>query len=183
MTCPFPVGRYQLYSAFAFLAFAFVCLLLAWGFQYIGGFAPCRLCLEQREPYYTTIPLVALNVSLIAVPVLQRGSHCLARGIFLMAGLFMLFGALTGVYQAGAEWGLWAGPADCTGDGAAMAAGTTDLLAQLKTAKVVRCDVAQIRILGLSFAGWNVLASGFLALIAFAGGLLPANPAFLERRR
>ncbi|MEZ5839205.1 MAG: disulfide bond formation protein B [Hyphomicrobiales bacterium] len=181
MTCPFPVGRFQLYSAFAFLGFAFVCLLLAWGFQYIGGFTPCRLCLEQREPYYTTIPIIALNVSLISVPLLQKGSHCLARGLFLIAGLFMVYGAVTGVYQAGAEWGLWAGPADCTGDAAGGATGVGDLMAQLKTAKVVRCDIAQIRILGLSFAGWNVLSSGFLAAIAFAAGLLPAWPSFLER--
>ena len=24
----------------------------AWGFQLIGGYVPCKLCLEQRIPYY-----------------------------------------------------------------------------------------------------------------------------------
>ncbi|MEP3665226.1 MAG: disulfide bond formation protein B, partial [Roseibium sp.] len=32
----------------------------AWGFQLVGGFVPCKLCLEQRIPYYAGLPLAAL---------------------------------------------------------------------------------------------------------------------------
>ena len=33
------------------------------------------------------------------------------------------------------------------------------------------CDKASLRILGLSFAGWNAVASFFLALVALRGAL------------
>ena len=36
------------------------------------------------------------------------------------------------------------------------------------------CDKAALRILGLSFAGWNAVASFVLALVAFRGALAKA---------
>ncbi len=32
----------------------------ALAFQYVGGYIPCKLCLEQRWPYYIGAPLMAL---------------------------------------------------------------------------------------------------------------------------
>ena len=32
----------------------------ALGFEHIGGYIPCKLCLEQRTPYYVGVPLMAL---------------------------------------------------------------------------------------------------------------------------
>ncbi|RVD51176.1 disulfide bond formation protein B, partial [Mesorhizobium sp. M8A.F.Ca.ET.023.02.2.1] len=34
----------------------------ALGFQHIGGYIPCHLCLEQRTPYYIGVPLMVLAV-------------------------------------------------------------------------------------------------------------------------
>jgi disulfide bond formation protein DsbB len=44
-----------------------------------------------------------------------------------------------------------------------------DFLHQLNSIKVVRCDAAAIRILGLSLAGWNAVISVVLAGIAALG--------------
>ena len=38
------------------------------------------------------------------------------------------------------------------------------LLKDLATTRVIRCDEAPWHFLGLSFAGWNVVASGLLAI-------------------
>src|SRR5690606_14944092 len=32
----------------------------ALGFQHIGGFMPCKLCLEQRVPFYIGVPVMVL---------------------------------------------------------------------------------------------------------------------------
>jgi len=42
-------------------------------------------------------------------------------------------------------------------------------MSQLQNINVVRCDDANWRFLGLSFAGWNVLVSLGLALVALWG--------------
>ena len=43
---------------------AIAVILTALGFQYIGGYAPCPLCLQQRYAYYAGIPLVFLALVL-----------------------------------------------------------------------------------------------------------------------
>jgi len=85
-----------------------------------------------------------------------------AAGFLANAGL--------GIYHAGVEWKFWAGPDTC---GAAQGLSTTSggLLESLEKIRVVRCDEAAWRFLGLSFAGWNVLISLALALGAIAAAV------------
>jgi disulfide bond formation protein DsbB len=140
-------------------------ILGAWAFQIIGGFVPCALCLQQRIPYYVGLPL------LLAAALLARVSPPLSRLIALAAAAAFATGAGLGVYQAGAEWGWWAGPSNC-GGGVGPVVDANDLLAQMQATRLVSCTEAAIRILGLSFAGWNVLASAFVALAALAAAVL-----------
>src|SRR4051794_29251323 len=81
-------------------------LVLQHGF----GYAPCPLCLTQRWPYYLGIPL-AVALAVLA-PRLPR--PVLVLGLLVLAGLFA-WGLSVGTYQAGAEWGFWMGPRDCSG--------------------------------------------------------------------
>jgi len=134
----------------------------AWYSQLVLDLAPCKLCLEQRYAYYLDIPL-ALLIGFAA----WRGAPAWLLGTGLaVLGLIALGNAGLAAYHAGVEWGIWAGPSDCSGPilDLGKAGG---LLAQLDTVKVVRCDEVQWRFLGLSFAGYNVLLS--LALAGIAG--------------
>jgi disulfide bond formation protein DsbB len=90
----------------------------------------------------------------------------------LVLGLVMLASAGLGAYHAGVEWLFWPGPADCSGpiQGFGQA---SDLLRQLNSVHVVRCDNAAWRFLGVSLAGYNVLIS--LALAAIAAWALRAS--------
>ncbi len=138
----------------------------AWFFEHGLGILPCPLCLEQRWAYYAGIPLAAL-IALGAA----RGANrtLLAAGLVLVALLFLANAGL-GVYHAGAEWKWWAGPQDCSGAG--FTAGSAgNLLQRMQQTRVIRCDEAAWRFLGLSLAGYNVLISAALALIALWGAL------------
>jgi disulfide bond formation protein DsbB len=139
-------------------------ILGAWFFQYGLGLPPCPLCLEQRWPYYAAIPLALL------VAIGDRfgtNRKVLAVGLVVVA-LAMLWGAGLGAYHAGVEWKWWPGPQDCSGAG--FSGGSAgNLLQQMRTARVVRCDEAAWRFLGLSLAGYNVLISLALAGFAAAG--------------
>jgi disulfide bond formation protein DsbB len=138
-------------------------ILAALGFEHLGGYAPCPLCLMQRYAYYAAIPL--LFVALVA---LSADWPRLAVAIFLIVGLAYLANAGLGVYHAGAEWKFWPGPDTCAATSGALPTGAPGgLLKQLETTRVVRCDEAPWRLFGLSFAGWNVVTSGLLALLSF----------------
>ena len=135
-------------------------ILGAWGFELIGGYVPCMLCLQERIPYYIGLPLVAVA---IAASFAGAGDH-ISRYLLLFAGLVFLIGTGLGVYHAGAEWGWWAGPSSC---GGGMAAKPGNLLEQLDNIRVVSCTEASWRFAGLSFAGWNAVVSLLLAIGTF----------------
>ncbi len=149
------------------LALGVVTIATAWGFQLIGGYAPCALCLEQRVPYYVGLPLIAAG--LIAHRLGARLS-VLRIALVLAAGVFA-YGLALGVYQAGAEWAFWPGPTDC-GGGVATTTSAGNLLAQIQSTKLVSCTEASWRMFGLSFAGWNAVASAALVLVTLAGAFL-----------
>ena len=141
----------------------------AWGFQLIGGYVPCALCLEQRLGYYGAIPLTLAGLYLAG------RSPGLARLAFVAAGLAMAWSAGLGVYHAGAEWGYWPGPESC--GGGADVRDASNLLAAIENTRLVSCTDAAGRFLGISFAGWNVVAAGLAALLLAGAALRPGRAA------
>lgn len=143
----------------------------ALAFEHVGGYAPCALCLEQRFSYYWGIPLMAVGL----VSALKSWPQLLTRLLFLSVLVLLLYTAGLGVYHSGVEWGFFEAPQSC---GAGLSATSSDagsLLESLATAKPPSCDDAAGRFLGLSFAGWNVVAASFLALAALRGLLAKTN--------
>jgi len=149
-----------------FLAVAMAAVVgSALGFEHIGGYIPCALCLEQRIPYYIGAPLM-----LVAAILSKAGGPSWAvRGLLAIGGLLMLYGLALGIYHSGVEWHWWEGPASCATSADAVTTDAGSLLGDLSSKKPPSCDAAALRVLGLSFAGWNVLASAALAAIAFRG--------------
>ena len=136
----------------------------AWFFQWLG-YLPCMLCLMQRQPYYLGVPVLLIAI-LAETQRWARWTVMLPLAVMLVT---FGWGGGVGAYQAGAEWKFWPGP-DCTQlEGLDVSKSAGDLFANLNTTKVPRCDEAQLRILGLSFAGWNVLISAGLVLVAGVG--------------
>jgi disulfide bond formation protein DsbB len=140
----------------------------ALGFQHIGGYIPCALCLLQREPYYWGVP-VALGALATAA---FRLPPAVTRGLIVIVGIMMIIGAGMGVYHSGVEWGVWEGPATCSTTANGMTTSAANLLSDINTIKGPSCTEAALRVLGLSFAGWNVLASLALAAFAFRAALM-----------
>jgi disulfide bond formation protein DsbB len=143
-------------------------ILGAWGFEHIGGLAPCPLCYTQRYFYYAAIPLTALLLLVARSP--QRAG--LMRGGLVLAGLILLAGAGVGAYHSGIEWKWWEGPQTCAG-GAGLSEG--GVLPDLGNLTIVRCDEPAWTLFGLSLAGYNVLIALPLALVAFWGANAARN--------
>jgi disulfide bond formation protein DsbB len=156
---PSPAG-----TALVVFVISFATLLGAWYFQFILKFAPCELCLQQRIPYYIVIPLSLL----LAISAMLRAPRAVLVGGFAAILVVVACGAALGAYHAGVEWHFWPGPTDCSGPLGALSGGGS-LLEQLNSVHVVRCDQAAWRFLGISLAGYNVLISLAMAVIAGYG--------------
>ena len=124
-------------------------------FEYVGGMAPCSLCIWQRWAH--------LAVIACALASLGFGAGAPNR---LRAGLVItMMTALSSVGNAGVEWQLWAGPGGCT---AALDTGAdaATLVDSLLATPVVRCDDVPWSLFGLSMAGWNMLLSVDIVALA-----------------
>ena len=161
-----PVGPTQKWGALLLLAGMAATVGTAIGFERIGGYIPCMLCLQQRIPYYVGIPLMLAA----ALCIRMNGPAWLTRLLLLAGALLMTAGIGLGIYHSGVEWGWWPGPASC-GAVSAPAGSGNGILDQLNTLIPPSCDEAAGRFLGLSFAGWNVLASAALAAIGYRAAL------------
>lgn len=134
----------------------------AYAFEYIGGLAPCKLCLYQRIPY--------MLVMLFSTGAL----FSLAFARFAHAAIILIFAVSVGlgVYHAGVEWHWWQGPVSCSstlGD----ARNIEEMLETLLRTPVVRCDEIPWSLFGLSLAGYNALISLVLMLFAAVYWKLP----------
>lgn len=131
-------------------------LLSAWGFQYIGGLAPCKMCIWQRYPHGAAIILGLLAFAFPGV-----------RPLPLLGALAAATTAGVGFYHAGVEQGWWEGPSTCTsGDIGGLSA--EELMKQIMSAPLVRCDEIPWQMFGISMAGWNALLSAGLVLVWIA---------------
>lgn len=141
-------------------------------FEYVLGYPPCPLCLDQRMAFYVSVPLAAL--------LWLGASHGAARKVlllgFLVIAALMLWNTGLAVFHAGVEWKLWQGPTDCSGPINKLGS-VGSLMQKLQSTRIVRCDEAAWRMFGISMAGYDVLISLFLAIAAgFGAKMARARP-------
>ncbi|HPG88592.1 MAG TPA: disulfide bond formation protein B [Hyphomicrobium sp.] len=162
-----PKGAAYTYGSLALFISA-ASILAALAFQYIGGYQPCMLCLWERYAYYFAVPALFLGIVLAS-----GGWKGWAAALFFIVAMAFLANAGLGTYHAGAEWKFWPGPIAC-GGGGDLTTSAGSLLKDLEGIKVVRCDEPSLVFLGLSFAGWNVVASLLLMLLSLKAAFAAA---------
>lgn len=128
-------------------------------FEHVLGYQPCELCFWQRKPWYALIPL-----GFALVVVAAGDNRLLLKAGLVLAFIVLLVSAGLGGWHAGIEWQWWKGPASCTASGADFTLALPDL-----SKRVVLCDKAPLRILGLSLAGWNAVLSFTVAVLVLRG--------------
>lgn len=139
----------------AALVAAFV---LQWGF----GVRPCILCLYERVPY----AVVALAAG--AGAVFLRSGRLQRRLLAACGGVFAVGAVLAG-YHAGVEYHWWQSAVGC----AVNELPTFNIkdLTQSAITPLKPCDEVDFRWLGLSLAGWNIVASSVLAAAAIVAAI------------
>jgi len=141
------------------LAFALPAALLlgALAFQYIGGLAPCDLCMDQR---WAHLAACCAGACALALQAYQR--------IFIgLAGLGLLASGVIAVNHSGVERKWWAGPSSCSGriDASLSPEAYLDAIA---SAPIVSCGDIAWSLAGLSMANYNAIISISAAVVIAA---------------
>jgi len=113
-----------------------------------GGLFPCEMCYWQRWPHMAAIALALLAILLRRSP--------LGKPLLALAGLAIFVSGAIGVFHAGVEYHWWEGFTQCT---STISSGGGDMLARIMAAPIIRCDVAQWTLGGISLAGFNAIFS------------------------
>ena len=114
------------------------------GFEYLGGLAPCKLCLWQRWPHVGVIVFCLMGMT----GILRLGPA------FLMIALCAAITAVIAGYHGCGKTALGRSTS-CSGALTSMSA--SDLLDSLLATPVVRCDEVAWSFANISMAGWNML--------------------------
>ena len=123
----------------------------AYAFEFIGGFLPCKLCYWQRYPHFLVI---------LIFPLLY---FFRIRSLIFVVMMSMFVSTILALYHVGVEQKYWPGPNSCTNS--SIEGLTTDqLIDQIMSAPLVRCDEIAWKLVGISMAGWNALISFCLFL-------------------
>lgn len=146
-----PVDRWLLVLALA----AVLALAGALVLQFVGGYAPCHLCILERYPYLVVLAACGLGW--------WTGRVKLALAV---AAAAMAVDAGLAGFHVGVEQGWFALPESCLSLG--QAATIEELKAQLLAAPA-RCDQVPLTVLGLSLAAWNGVYAAALMVVALVG--------------
>ena len=147
-------------------------------FQHFG-YAPCALCLDQRQAHWTGLAL-ALGGIIVGAAFNWRRAAIATAGA---CALVYLFSSGLAFYHAGVENHFWPGPATCSGGGPVDLGDSSliDIIGQKPSGP--SCSEAAWRFLGVSMAGYNLLFSAGLFAICFVAAAAAARDARKSSRQ
>ncbi len=143
------------------------------------GYSPCPLCLDQRQAHWLALAIAFTGLTLHMI---FRARLAAAAAVGAAALVYAVSAGLA-FYHSGVEWRFWPGPKSCAT--AASAPATVDDLGEglNERQRAPACEDAQWRLLGLSMAGYNLLASAGLFALTLSATLIAAGQARAARRR
>ncbi len=150
-------------------------LLGAHIFEWLG-YAPCELCLDQREAHWTALGIAAAG--LFAVWVIKAPIAAAAA----VGAVALVYAVSTGLafYHTGVEYHFWPGPQSCASSSAGL---DVQAMAAALSEKVSppSCDAPAWRMFGISMAGYNMLLSAGLFTLTFSAALGAARQSRHDR--
>ena len=137
----------QKYWFYLVALFSVVALASAFVAEFYFDFAPCEMCLKQREPYYVIIS------GFILITII-KWQHRI--WFYLGVQIISVYGLFYSIWHVGIENKILLGPAECSG-GLNITNNTSSLKEQILSKPVINCEDIAWSIFGLSAATINSL--------------------------
>tara|TARA_Y100000590_G_scaffold391145_1_gene467538 strand:+ start:612 stop:1109 length:498 start_codon:yes stop_codon:yes gene_type:complete len=137
---------------FIIFILSIIAILSALITEYVFNILPCKMCLNQRYPYYFIIILFILFYFLKNISNIW---------FFILTEIAILYGLFYSIWHVGIEQKLLIGPSDCSAN-IELADSTDKLKEQIINQAIVNCSEISWTILGLSAATINSFLLIFL---------------------
>ena len=133
-----------------------IALIFAYLVEYKLGYKPCKLCIDQRIPYFLSIFLI--------IEILFYKKY--VKSTLLILSLIFFFSFCLAFYHFGIEQGFFSEDLICKSENIEKILSKEQLLEQLKK-NAVSCKDVYFKILGFSLASINAIVSLILSFIMF----------------
>jgi len=161
------VGAYIIPMSLTPKTYPLLALLLSGGllggayfFQYVLGYPPCQMCYWQRYVHFAVLGLAALA---LLAPSFNFYKPRVWAAFIVLA---LLGSAALAFYHWGVEYKWFPAPKTCAVGNVDVGFSAEDLLGSMSDKiKPPSCADAVWHFLGLSMAGWNMVASLFGAVL------------------
>lgn len=140
--------------------------------QYAFGLEPCTLCIYQRWPYAITALLGIIGLGSLY----EESWYRYASIIIFLSSITFFVGGLIAFYHVGVEQHWWRSVLEgCAAD--FKAGSVQEIVAILDKKPAVRCDQVAWSFMGISMAGYNMIASLIWAFLSGYSAVLVARKA------
>ena len=129
-------------------------LISAYFVEYILDYKPCNLCLIERLPYFFSIIIILLCLTI----------NKFYKIVFILLTITFAVGTILSFYHFGIEQGFFKESLVCAANNEINSLAKEDLIKELQK-KVVSCKDVQFTLLGLSLAIINTIISFILSVI------------------
>ncbi len=120
--------------------------------EYFFDLVPCKLCLQQRYPYYVIIFLIIFSF------IFKKTNNIL---LYIFNQISILYGLFYAIWHVGVEQKILLGPKSCSGT-LLNTTSIQDLKEQITNQAIVNCSEISWVIMGVSAATINSLLLLFL---------------------
>ncbi len=145
----------------------------------LAGYAPCKLCLDQREAHWAALG-VAIAGALGAIVTKTRYVAAASVGAL---SLVYLVSFILAFYHTGVEHKFWPGPDSCSVVDTTKSIGANALSVFEQPLAGPACSEAAWQLFGVSMAGYNMIASAALFALTFGAAIDASRRAKQEQRR
>lgn len=136
--------------------------------EQVLAYAPCPLCLDQREAVWAALLIGAVGWYLHILKVKPFTLSLALMGV----GAAYLYGAWIAGFHSGVEWGIFEPPPSCTGTNDDFLSNPDNIAAALEgVSSIPSCAAAPFRLVGLSMANANFILMLCLGILSWFSGL------------
>ena len=144
-----------------------------------AGYAPCDLCLDQREAHWAALSVAGAGA---IGAFIFKARYMVAASVGALSLVYMV-SAMLAFYHTGIEHKFWPGPDSC-----AVAQSAAPLIGDALSVfeeplEGPACSEAAWRLFGISMAGYNLIVSAALFALTFGAAIDASRRAKREQRQ
>ncbi len=131
-------------------------LISAYFVEYILGYKPCNLCLIERLPYFFSIIIILLCLTI----------NKFYKIVFILLTITFAVGTILSFYHFGIEQGFFKESLVCATNNEINSLSKEDLIKELQK-EIISCKDVKFTMFGLSLATINTIISLIISTITF----------------